>query len=201
MMMLSLLLLATQAGATDRVEATLGFEHVINDPFVKTTGLRATLGYGLSDRAAIELSGGYYPDLGSGVDWTSLTRQLVENNHVSPDISRISRRGELTLRLTPFEGKVGRGTTFVSGRAGFGLVRTVDDLEALQVDSSDTQAVSTAVERHPTAVWGFSTGYRFRFLQLSLEVERVRYIETVYGTTLENKAPLFTGLTLGGWAG
>lgn len=200
-MLLPLLLLVAPARAEDGFEATLGLEHVINDPYLKTLGATATVGYGLADRAVIELSGGFYPAFGSSADWTLLTRELVDELHIAPDISRIHWRGALALRLTPFEGKVGRGTSYVSGRAGFGLVHTSDDLEALQVESGDVMAISTAVQNHPAAVWGFSAGYRIWHVQFALHVERCRYIETVWGTTLENKAPVFTGFTLGGWAG
>ena len=164
---------------------------VANDPFLSRYIVGASVGYNVTEIFAVELSGDFSPDLGSA-DWKPLTRQLVDENHVSPDISKLTFFGAATFQFSPIYGKVaivGRDIINfdIFGNFGMGATRTADDLEALQkVD--DPRAQATQFQVHPTT--NFGGGVRVIFSQniaARFEGRSLVYIETVDSTTLEMK--------------
>jgi len=164
---------------------------VANDPFLSRYIVGASVGYNITEIFALELSGDFSPDLGNA-DWKPLTKQLVDENHVSPDISKLTFFGAATFQFSPIYGKVaivGRDIINfdIFGNFGMGATRTADDLEALQ-KVGDPRAMATQFQIHPTT--NFGGGLRIIFSQnvaARFEGRSLVYIETVDSTTLEMK--------------
>ena len=134
----------------------------------------------------------YMPDLAEG-RWTGLTKQLVVENHVSPDISTIQYSGMMSARIIAIEGQTEQFKTNIGMQCGIGLVQTADDLEALQA-IDDPRAKATQFQLH-TAATASIVGEAWRDdLGIQLAWDLVNYIETVNSSTLESKG--FTFLTV-----
>ncbi len=170
------------------VSPYIGF--VTNDPFINRRLGGICLAYHFTEIFAIELMGGYSPNLESA-DWKPLTDQLVEKNKVSPDISKLTGFGHVAFQFSPIYGKVAiNGRKIINfdvfGTFGMGVTRTIDDLEALG-DDSDT-AKATQVQPHTTTNIG--GGARVTLNEnwaIRAEGRSLVYIETINSTTLEMK--------------
>jgi hypothetical protein len=178
--------------------ASLGADWVVSDPFVRRRGLH----FGLEYAPRPFFSAGFlvagYPNFGQA-DWKPLTTQLVEENRVSPDLSRITARADLVARFTPLWREGEHISTNAGLHVGFGAVRTVDDLEAMQAED-DPVAQSTQIELHPTLLYGLSAEMRTDYVVgFRVRAEHVVYVETVNGTTLERKNNRFFGVELTAW--
>ncbi len=174
------------------VGPSLGF--VANDPFLNRYIIGGVFDYHLTEVFAAELQFGYAPILGQGgendPDWKPLSKQLLLENSVSPDISKLTAHGSAALAFSPIYGKAAIGRKIIAfdifGYFGLGVTATQDDLVALQND--DESAVITQNQVHPTTVIGggariaFSEGVAAR-----IEGKSMSYIETVNSTTLEMK--------------
>ena len=133
----------------------------------------------------------FSPDLGDA-DWKELTKQLVEENSVSPDISKLQALANICFVFSPIYGKTAVLNNKIVlfdlyGKFGMGVVQTVDDLSALQAED-DPSAQSTQVQVHPTS--NFGAGVRMIFnknLAARIEGRSMIYIETIDATTLEMK--------------
>lgn len=164
---------------------------VSNDPFLNRYIVGAGVGYHLTEIFAVEGMLDFSPDLGTS-DWKPLTTQLVEENHVSPDISKLNLFGSACFVFSPIYGKAAiSGRKIINfdiyGKFGMGATRTADDLEALQAEG-DSKAQSTQFQVHPTT--NFGGGARVIFndnLAVRVEGRSMVYIETVNATTLEMK--------------
>lgn len=164
---------------------------VSNDPFLNRYIVGAGVGYHITEIFAIEGMIDFSPDLGEG-DWKPLTTQLVNENNVSPDISKLTYFGEASFVFSPIYGKAAlRGRNIINfdiyGKFGMGATATSDDLEALQAEGKPT-AVATQNQVHPTT--NFGGGARVVFNQnvaLRVEGRSMIYIETVDSDTLEMK--------------
>jgi outer membrane beta-barrel protein len=167
----------------------LGF--VTNDPFINRYMVGGNIAYHLTELLAIEGHFTFSPDFGKG-DWRPITTQLVENNRVSPDISKIFLLGDINLQFSPIYGKIAvQGGNIINfdifGTFGTGVVNTHDDLVALQAED-DPAAQKTQIQWHPTTNIG--GGFRINFTKnfaLRLEGRTAIYIETISSTTLEMK--------------
>ena len=174
-----------------RWEAAPHIGFVTNDPFINRYLLGAGISHHLTEVFAIELIGSFSPDFGRG-DWKAITEQLVEENQVSPDISKILFYGNVNFQFSPIYGKVAvMGRTIVNfdvfGSFGTGIVYTGDDLEALQAQE-DPAAIATQNQYHPTT--NFGGGFRILLnpnIAVRIEGRSMVYIETVKSTTLEMK--------------
>jgi len=174
-----------------RMEWTPNVAFVSNDPFLNRYIVGSGLAYHLTEIFAMELNLGFSPDLGD-TDWKPLTDQLVNNNHVSPDISKLTYFGNAAFAFSPIYGKaavLGRNIINfdIFGAFGMGATRTVDDLEALQ-KVGDPVAEATQYQIHPTT--NFGGGLRIIFNEstaLRFDGRSLIYIETVDSTTLEMK--------------
>ena len=174
-----------------RWEAAPHIGFVTNDPFINRYLLGAGISHHLTEVFAVELIGSFSPDFGRG-DWKAITDQLVEENQVSPDISKILFYGNINFQFSPIYGKVAvMGRTIVNfdvfGSFGTGLVYTRDDLEALQAQE-DPAAVATQNQYHPTT--NFGAGFRILLnpnIAVRIEGRSMVYVETVKSTTLEMK--------------
>ncbi len=164
---------------------------VTNDPFIQRYMVGASFGYHLTELFAIEARFTFSPDFGNA-DWKPITHQLVEENKVSPDISKIVYFGNINLQYTPMYGKIAvLGNKIINfdifGTFGTGFVHTADDLEALQAEDEPGAQV-TEVQNHPTTNIG--GGFRVNFSKnfaARLEGRSMIYIETINSTTLEMK--------------
>jgi outer membrane beta-barrel protein len=164
---------------------------VSNDPFLNRYIFGVGVAYNLTEVFSVEGMVDYSPDLGTA-DWKPLTKQLVEENSVSPDISKIGAFGSFCFIFSPIYGKaavIGRNIINfdIYGKFGMGMTQTVDDLSALQAEE-DERAQSTQVQFHPTT--NFGAGAKIIFNQniaARVETRSMIYIETVNGTTLEMK--------------
>jgi len=172
-----------------QISPHVGF--VTNDPFVNRYLIGAGITYNATEILGIEVTGTFSPDLGTG-DYKPVTKQLVKDNQVSPDISRIMWFAQANLVFSPIYGKVAVGGKSIVnydifGVFGTGITQTRDDLDALQ-RPDDPVAQATATQIHPTS--NFGGGIRGEFgqnLSVSLEGRSMIYIETVASTTLELK--------------
>jgi len=164
---------------------------VANDPFLNRYIAGFGIGHHITEIFAVEISADFSPDLEDG-DWKPLTKQLVEENRVSPDISKLTYFGTLTFQFSPIYGKVavvGREIIAfdIYGNFGMGATRTADDLTALQAEN-DPRAQATQYQVHPTT--NFGGGLRIGFgsnIAARVEGRSMVYIETVNATTLEMK--------------
>ena len=175
-----------------RFEAMPAVGFVTNDPFLNRYIGGVRLGYHMTEIFAFEAELSYAPDLGDA-DWKGLTHQLVEKNHVSPDISKLTLIANGAFQFSPIYGKVAlSGNNIIHfdiyGAFGMGFTRTVDDLEALQASEDDIEATATQIQMQPTT--NFGGGARIVFnetVAVRVDGRSLVYIETVNSTTLEMK--------------
>lgn len=180
---MSLLLALT--GVALAADLSIGASVNSNDPFLLQKSVVASGAVGFAPGARVGLMAAYSPNLGRA-DWQPITSQLVDENHVSPDISRRGFDGALTLQVEPFRGRVATVGTAMALYAGLGLVWTHDDLDALQTDSDDERAVTTEFQLHPDLVWGLQGDvYPWEAVGFRLRWHHISWIETVNATTLE----------------
>ncbi len=179
-----------------RYEAGPQIGFVTNDPFLNRYILGVTFDYHITEIFAAEIQAHYSPILGSGgdadPDWKALTKQILSENSVSPDISKLDAMGSVALAFSPIYGKAAVGRKVIAfdifGTFGLGAIHTVDDYKALQVKEDDVDYQSTAQEWHPTTV--ISGGARVAFgesIAARLEGKATSYIEAINGGTLEMK--------------
>jgi outer membrane beta-barrel protein len=174
-----------------RFEASPHAAFVANDPFLNRYIVGTGLAYHVTEVFAVEGTFDFAPDLGEG-DWKPLTTQLVNENSVSPDISKLTMFGSFTFQYSPIYGKlaiVGRDIILfdIYGAFGMGFTKTADDLNALQAEG-ETRAMATEFQTHPTT--NFGGGLRIIFgesIAARVEARSMVYIETVNATTLEMK--------------
>jgi hypothetical protein len=174
-----------------------GLETCYDDPFLNSRGLRTGLAWGLSETVALEGTAAVYPQLGAA-DWKPLTSQLVNNNHVSPDLSPITMQAHGRVHVYAVRSQFGSLWGSVDLFAGFGATLTEDDLEALQ-QVGDPYAEATANQWHPSANWGLAYQLVVRAGSRAAVGGRLRwdhfeYVETVSSTTLERKRWGYLGL-------
>lgn len=179
-----------------RYEAGPQIGFVTNDPFLNRYIVGASLDYHITEIFAAEIQIDYAPILGKGgendPDWKPLTKQILSENSVSPDISKLDAMGSAALAFSPIYGKASVGRKIIAfdifGTFGIGAIHTVDDFNALQVPENDPDYQSTAQEWHPTTV--ISGGARVAFTEsvaARLEGKATSYIEAINGGTLEMK--------------
>jgi len=174
-----------------RFEASPHAAFVANDPFLNRYIVGTGLAYHVTEVFAVEGTFDFAPDLGEG-DWKPLTTQLVNENSVSPDISKLTMFGSFTFQYSPIYGKlaiVGRDIILFDlyGAFGMGFTKTADDLNALQAEGEE-RAMATEFQTHPTT--NFGGGLRIIFgesIAARVEARSMVYIETVNATTLEMK--------------
>jgi len=174
-----------------RYEASPHLGFVTNDPFINRYLLGAAFAYHVTEIFAVEASGTFSPDL-KEADYKPVTTQIIEENQVTPDISKIQFYANVNFQYSPIYGKVAWfGNSIINfdifGAFGTGVVNTRDDLVALgQEDSVEAQV--TQSQFHPTL--NFGGGLRVIFSEafaVRLEGRGLSYIEVLESTTLEMK--------------
>ena len=174
-----------------RTEIGLGGGLVTNDPFINRYIVRLDATYHFTEIASFQIEGGFSPNLGEA-DWKPITQQIIRNNKVTPDISKIQFYGDFTLQFAPIYGKVAApGNKIINfdiyGLFGTGIVQTADDLVALGKEQ-DPVAQRTEAQIHPSL--NFGGGARVIFgknLALRVEGRGISFIEILDGTSLEMK--------------
>ena len=177
-----------------RWEASPHIAWVANDPFIKRYIVGAGINYNITEIFAIEASLDFSPDLGKA-DYKPITKQLIDENSVSPDISRLTLFGSMSLLFSPIYGKAavmgGNIVNFdIYTAIGMGMTKTAECLECLDQagDDKSPAAARTQYQTHPTTNIG--GGARIIFnenLAVRLEGKSMVYIETVNSTQLEMK--------------
>lgn len=207
-MILALLLaVAPVAHAADFSELRLGFssgfESVTNDPFLKRTGVR--LGTSIAPAPWVEFGPSFifFPILGNGgendPDWKTLSKQLLLESSVSPDISKIDWELQAVVRIRAVSYETGEWTFAIGALAGAAMVHTRDDPEALQVDQGDPAFSATANQVHFGPVEGLYWDALSGNFGLRFRAENVGYIETINSTTLEMKNNMVVGAEMLTW--
>ena len=175
----------------NRYEGGVGVGFLTNDPFVNRYLVAPHFAYHVTEIFALEVAGAWSPDFGTG-DWKPITEQIIENNEVTPDISKIEFYANGNFQFSPIYGKVAVGPDRIInfdifGLFGTGIVNTRDDLEALGKLDEEV-AIVTASQFHPTLNYG--GGVRVIFSEafaVRAEGRGLSYIEVIESTTLEMK--------------
>lgn len=149
----------------------------------------------------IAVSGAFTPALDTLWDdgWRPITKQIINQNQVTPNVVRAQGRAAAMVVLSPIRATLVRPaptTVMLDVGAGFGAIHTVDDLEALQAEN-DASAIATAVQWHPTLTW--LAGPRIdlgRGWSSTLRARGTHWIETLEGLSLEKAAFVDFGLGL-----
>lgn len=174
-----------------RWELTPGVGFVTNDPFINRYLLNVAIAYHPTEVFGVEGSITFSPNLGEG-DWKAVTKQIITENGVTPDISKIQLYADGNFQFSPIYGKVALGPSRiiafdVFGVFGTGAVQTLDDLKALG-KTTDELAIATESQWHPSLNYGggirviFSESFAAR-----LEGRGLSYIEVIESNTLEMK--------------
>ncbi len=172
----------------NRYEAGPHLGFVTNDPFLSVYMAGGSFAYHVTEVFGVEVSATYAPF----VVRKPITVQIVEENQVTPDISKIQFLANASAQYSPVYGKVAMGQNGIImfdlfGTFGTGFVNTNDDLEALQAEGEEF-AVATDAQFHPTLNYG--GGFRVIFnegLAVRIEARGMSYVETLESTTLEMK--------------
>lgn len=174
-----------------RYEAAPHVGFVTNDPFLNRYLLGLGFTYHPTEVLALEATIDYSPDLGD-LDLKAVTKEIIDNNGVTPDISKINFYSTVNVQYSPIYGKLAAGQSRIIGFDLFGLfgtgvVNTLDDLEALQ-KTGDPAAEISANQFHPALSYGgglrvlLNESIAFRF-----EGRGLSFIEVLESTTLEMK--------------
>ncbi len=121
----------------------------------------------------------YAPDLGDN-DLSALTRQLVEDTSVSPDVSRVIARVGGQLRVDIIDKTSGVWRTRLGVLAGAGAVYTEDDLVG-RATSDEWKA--TATQFHPEWSMALCADASRGSWGIRTRIERQSYTE-VFTTTV-----------------
>jgi len=183
-----------------RFEVSPHIAFVANDPFLNRYIIGSGINYNITEIFAIEANLDFSPDLAEA-DYKPLTEQLITENHVSPDISKLTYFGNVNFLFSPIYGKVAVFDKIVNfdiyGSFGMGATRTSDSLDALDTTAGDDRAEISQHQMHPTT--NFGGGARIIFsktMAARLEGRSMVYIETVNATTLEMKNNLIIQLSV-----
>jgi outer membrane beta-barrel protein len=164
---------------------------ITNDPFIRRILFGMNVGYHITEIFQLELQGSFSPDFNEG-DWKAVTRQILSDNQVSPEISRMMGHATVNFNFSPLYGKVatlGRNSIIfdIYLTAGAGVAFTEDDIELIQ-KVGDPLAEATKSQVHPTI--SFGGGLRVAFTKtfgLRFEVRSISYINALESTQLELK--------------
>jgi len=162
---------------------TIGPRVHVNDPLLVQKGLGGTLELPLAPILHVAAGGAWYR-IGGWDDLTPLAIQLADENGVRTISSRKHWQADLAAHWTPVTFTTERAEGLVGLRTGFGMVRTSDNLQALD-DEGDPYAEATRDQRHPTMVFGLYAEAGRPRLRGRLLVEQLQFVETQKSTTLE----------------
>lgn len=174
---------------------SVGGSAVMNDPFLSLQALNASATLRPQPAFGVQLGLSYFLDLGEG-NWKPLATQLVTENSVSPDISKLSLVLSAAFAFEPLYLEGPKGTFSAGINVGGAFVRTTDDLTALGAED-DELAKATQFQTHPAiyrqiyADVAASDGWGLR-----LHSQSIVFVETVKSTNLEIKNNLIWGVSI-----
>ena len=187
-----LAVLCVSAALAGEFAVSAGAEASINDPFYNLVGLRVGAEFAPTSAVRLGLSVAAYPTP-THLFWSHLASEMVSEAGASPDISAPTLRATALLSAMPFAVTRGDWSVRSGLNAGFGVVRTVDELDALEADGgSSDDALATEIQIHPQGTFGISGELRHGQLALRWSGEGMTYIETVDGLTLETRSELLS---------
>lgn len=184
-----------EQAAPVRLAWTLGAEVVADDPFLTRRGLRTELQLRPLRYAAVSVGVAGYPILGDA-DYTALTRQLIEENQLSPELSRVAGAGLAAVHALPLVAEAGGVRSAVGLFAGAAAVHTVDDLSLVQVDSP--AAIERERQVHAAFCWGVTADASHGPVGFRARLEEWRYREQ-FADTDARRRPLWFGADFVWW--
>ncbi|MEZ4320983.1 MAG: hypothetical protein R3F61_26125 [Myxococcota bacterium] len=145
----------------------------------------------------LEAAGVFAPSL--RVDRHYVDLYPPSNTLGTQDVVRRQALVSLMPVFSPLRGRLTRPVDSEIGLdvgLGFGVVHTLDDLEALQAED-DAVAVATEVQWHPALVWtaGPRVGLGDRWTA-RMRLRGTTWIETIEGVSLQSMHPVDLGLTV-----
>ncbi len=165
-----------------------GVTPVFNDPFLAEVPFRITAEVAANDWVVLELAGG-------GVPFTKvspLTQQIINENQVTPDVSRMTWHVHGAMRVNPLVGTLGAHTVRLGAYVGLGAVGTKDDLRFSQAVGNPA-AEETEVQAHPAAVVGLLAEVGGNHLRFRARLHSQTHVETYESTVLEMKSAMMFG--------
>jgi hypothetical protein len=196
--MLAILFSALAFAAPVRTGLSLGLETVANDPFLRAAGPRLALSVRPRPWIGGNLAGSFTPYLGEG-SWTAVTRELVEQNGVYPDISAPVAHARLLVELVPVRTTVGSVEAALVLGLGGGLMYTVDDL-TLTGEEGDPVAEPLRRQVHPSASIAVASEVRRGAFGARVRLERSQYVERIGASAIrERKRPTWVGAEVVYW--
>lgn len=181
----------TTESTRPRTVFEVGAASVVNDPFQRVYGPQLGLGMEWTPWLRTEAAVGWYPDLGV-TNYKPLTRQIIEDNNVSPDLSPILSRGVARATLVPFKVDAPGLKGSIGAEIGIGAVLTNDNLDIIGQEN-DAEALATETEFHAATSFGMVGELRGANHGVVLRLERTSYVETVSGIE-ERKNPTWVNV-------
>lgn len=161
---------------------------VVNDPFVFRRGLGVNFEMAANRNLGLEARVAYYGTFGTG-DWKPITKQIVNENEVSPDLSYLICPAHIGGRLTPIHGYLGPYRMSLGAVVGLGASQTFDDLVMVGQEENEA-AIATQSQWHPTTVFGLLASVEGDRAGLRMRAMRLTYIEVRESTTFQMKGTL-----------
>jgi len=185
------------ASAQIQVATLAGIELVANDPFVSRRGPTLAVEIRPVPYLGFSVMGGVYPNFGQ-LDWTPLMTEILEENQIAPDISRIMSRQRAAAHWFPVNTELGELVSSVGLFVGGGLMHTRDDLEVLHEEET-RRFVDSEKQAHGSFSWGLTAEVRRKSIGMRVRFEESRYQELVGRNKTEKKVPVWFGADLVIW--
>jgi hypothetical protein len=117
-------------------------------------------------------------------DWKDVSQTLLPPEPPVEGIVSLTAAGSLTLQLEPISGEIGRMPLRVGFLAGPAVVRTRDDLAALDRED-DPESIATEIQLHPALRYGAALRLNSgRPVGVQLQVDHLRWIEVLESSDL-----------------
>jgi hypothetical protein len=150
-------------------EVFAGLETSMNDPFVVTRGLRAGLGYTPLPLLGVAVTAAWSPDLGRR-SLTERARNSIEENALTPNVSKILGSGTLSYQVTPIR-VPGDVSSALHLGAGVAALYTVDDFSFTGSGARDSRDLNLGWTANVDAE------VLYRDLGVRIGLSHVRYTE------------------------
>ena len=174
------------------VVAGMGLEAMTSHPYVYEAGVRGSAEVELHPLFRLGGAVSFYPDLGEAT-LRPLGDHLVNSSHAVVAVAHRSWQAHGLLRFLPLTTSTKSVEMRSGAHAGAGVIRTVDDLDLLQL-ADDTAAQATQVQLHPTLVLGVGAEVDVGVVTLRGRAEMIAYTETFASTQTQNRPELFVGV-------
>ena len=169
-------------------QAEVGVSFIANDPFIRQKSISLAYGGSLSNHVVYQLNANYFLDLGSA-DYTPVSRFLMDNLSVAPDMSKLDWNTFLSVGIEPLNFSFDNIRSCFGVMIGAGVIQTKDDMDSVQADEEDVRFLSTQIQTHPLAVWTMYSSINFENWGISFHFDAYNYLEGILGAYTENKNP------------